>query len=127
MSPNKNIKPTELNIPQESGFTLIEVIIAVLILGIAVVALLEVMVVGLNMTASMKDQKDVLDVAISKIDTTINQEYKEPPQSVDIDTAEGWEVGLSSLVIKKGLLQKITSRESAKEISFPIIQYSKGP
>ena len=109
MSPNKNIKQNELNISQESGFTLIEVIIAVLILGIAVVALLEVMAVGWNMNASMKDQKDVLDVAISKIDTTINQEYKEPPQSVDIDTAEGWEVGLSSLVIKKGLLQKITS------------------
>ena len=109
MSPNKNIKQNELNISQESGFTLIEVIIAVLILGIAVVALLEVMAVGWNMNASMKDQKDVLDVAISNIDTTINQEYKEPPQSVDIDTAEGWEVGLSSLVIKKGLLQKITS------------------
>ncbi len=65
MSPNKNIKQNEFNISQESGFTLIEVIIAVLILGIAVVALLEVMAVGWNMNTSMKDQKDVLGVAIS--------------------------------------------------------------
>ena len=109
MPTNKNIKTTKLNKTQEGGFTLIEVIIAVLILGVAVVALLELMIVGLNMNNTIKEHQDVLDVAISKIDTTISQEYKEPPQSVEIDMNEGWEVGLSSLVIKKGLLQKITS------------------
>ena len=103
MPTNKNIKTTKLNKTQEGGFTLIEVIIAVLILGVAVVALLELMIVGLNMNNTIKEHQDVLDVAISKIDTTISQEYKEPPQSVEVDTAEGWEVGLSSLVIKKGL------------------------
>ena len=108
MVQNKNIKHSKHNISNEGGFTLIEVIIAVFVLGIAVVALVEVMAAGLKMNSLIKDQEDALDITISNIDTAM-QVYKEPPQTVEIDIPEGWEAGISSLTIKPGLLQKITS------------------
>jgi len=92
---------------REGGFSLIEVVLAVSILGTIVIGLLAAMATGLRASADIGDSISGTNLASAQLEDILYRGYQEPPDYPLIDPPEGFVISLDNSVLDPTLRQSI--------------------
>ena len=92
----------------ETGFTLIEIVIAVALLGLVATALLAALATGMRLSVNIEDQTVSASLVTSQLEDTLSQGYVEPADYPTVSVPEGFSLSFDNFVLKPTLLERIT-------------------
>ena len=107
----------------DTGLTLIEVIVAVALLGILATGLLAAMATGLRASLVVEDQTTSATAVTSQIEYILSQTYVEPADYPEVNVPEGYSLSVDTLVVEPTVLESITIGVSGADPLFDITTY----
>ena len=100
---------------------LIEIVVAVALLGMVATALLAALATGMRLSVNIEDQTVSASLVTSQLEDTLSQGYVEPADYPSVSVPEGFSLSFNNFVIRPTLLERITvAVSSAAEQLFTI-------
>ena len=104
----------------EKGFSLIEIIVALMLLGLVATGLLAAMATGLRVSLIVEDQTTSASMVTSQLEDTLSRSYVEPAEYPTVSLPEGFSLSFDNLILEPTLLEriKVSIFSAAKELYY---------